>query len=169
MHKPWLLLIFLLISAQEIPALSDELNPITYPCLEENLALDITQFYNFQSSEEIKLTLPSTNSQGSFFTAASYHFQSDPLNSSAKNYFSFVLPNQVSLPYNIYQIELAVGEEENNDIIYFQHDFTANCTEAGRSIFPGQELHLPEIKITPHNNGAPREIDKLKIRIWGHL
>lgn len=134
-------------------------------CLNDYLVITQEIDYDFQQKEEHKIFLPTQNSHGAFLTAAAYHFQAGP---DANIYFNFAKP-LLGLPYNIYRVEFELENESSPDFFRFQKDFTANCTEAGASIYPGQEIHLPEIKIPPLSNGAPRGLEKLHIRIWGHL
>lgn len=64
----------------------------------------------------------------------------------------------VSLPYNLYAV-LVIRDGETAA----WWDFTSACTGPGISFFPGQEIHLPKLKLI----GA--EPERLQIMVWGRL
>ncbi len=64
----------------------------------------------------------------------------------------------VSLPYNLFAI-LIIRDGE----AAAWWDFTSGCTGPGVSFFPGQEIHLPKLKLI----GADPE--RLQIMVWGRL
>lgn len=64
----------------------------------------------------------------------------------------------VSLPYNLYAVLIV---RDGEPAAWW--DFTSGCTGPGISFFPGQEIHLPKLKLI----GADPE--RLQIMVWGRL
>jgi hypothetical protein len=64
----------------------------------------------------------------------------------------------VSLPYNLYAVLIVLDGE-----IVEWLDFTSSCVGPGVSIFPGQKISLPEVKLI---GDKPQ---KLQIMVWGRL
>ena len=158
MKSFWVILAFLCAFLSALEASAED-------CLEEYLVLEHQESWNFSQSEFHSVSLPSRNQAGPYKTAAKMHMQNTKPQ-EIFTYFDFRLPpGQVSLAYNLYRVEVSLLAERKE--ILFQEDFTKACSEPGRSMFPGQEIHLPALKV-PQNyweNGP----QTLEVKIWGHL
>lgn len=139
-------------------------------CLAGLLVLDRQEVLHYSEPSHLSIRLPSTNSSGKYFTHASLHWLSGP-GEAAAMYLDHVLPppQTVGLPYNIYKIHVEIGSPESQDFWVFEEDYTKDCSETGRSFFPGELLRLPAIKVPPKSDGSSRDGDSLRIKIWGHL
>lgn len=126
--------------------------------------VDSQENWDFQTAESTKILLPSFNSSGPFLTKAAAQLQHD----QHKLHINFDYDSdQLSLPYNVYRIEVTIGAGE--DSFTYTNDFTYQCAYSGISIFPRGNYILPSVSIPPHSNGNPRTNEPVKIKIWGHL
>lgn len=132
-------------------------------CTEKDLVVDVAQSRDF-SSFLWTLPLPSYSSIGGRYeTGAVVDFLQDTSPYLNIN-FRFDLPEEiVANPYNIYRLEFDVGEGE--DQFHFE---SGNCTGSIGSFGPTEALKVYPIKISPHKDGSPRAVEKMRIKIWGH-
>lgn len=128
-------------------------------CLEEQLVVDTQLNWNLAENQPIDFYLPSRSSvNGNFFTRAAMHIKPQSA-IYAEVMIDFVMPGLVSLPYNLYKIEITVGNYT------YTQDLTFNCEEPGGSIYPGQQINLPTMQF-PKNLDAN---ETAHIKVWGHL
>jgi hypothetical protein len=123
--------------------------------------------YNWDLSQNARADfyLPTSNTFGSFQTAAAAHFE---WNGALEISFDYQLPpGQVGLAYNVHRLVVEVGE--GDDKFTADLDFTAGCTDVGRSFFPGESLKLFPIKVPPRGDGRPRGEEAVRVQLWGHL
>lgn len=126
--------------------------------------VDFTENWNFPSFETTNFYLPSHNINGRFLTPAAAHFTREQ--NAVRVHFDFQ-SNKMSLPYNLYRIEIEIGGP--GDAHQYSEDFTSNCQEPGLAIYPGSSIQLPEFEIPPRSDGSSRAQEPVHIKIWGHL
>jgi hypothetical protein len=129
-------------------------------CLASDLVVDRKEVLNLTEPSQLNVRLPNSRDRD-YFTYAAFHLTV----SEDKNYsifFDHVLPQQqnVAIPYSVYKIRLELGTPGTEKFWSFEQDFSENCTQAGRSIYPGQ--WFPVLAKAPHWNG-----EVLRIKIWG--
>ena len=116
------------------------------------------------TNEEVFFQLYSSNSHGYFPTKVAFHFT----NLGKKGYQVWLkfpaVSGMVSLPYNFYRVEIQDARSTN----LFTYDLTANCKNAGASLYPGQEIHLPPFTI-PLSQVKLLDLKQILIKVWGHL
>ena len=139
-------------------------------CVQGHLVVDRQEQLSYSAQDHLSIRLPSFNIHGAFPTYAAFHWISPP-DQPAAIFFDHVLPppQNTGLPYNVYKIRLEIGDEASSELWTFEEDYTANCTEAGRSIYPGQSFQIPDLKIPLNQDGSSKEGEPLQIKIWGHL
>lgn len=134
-------------------------------CLDDFLVVDREETWDLSHPDRFDIFLPTRSGNTGYVTQAAAHYQW-PDSSELRVHFDFNLPpGQVSYPYNVYKIEIDVGDETNR--FHIEQDFTRGCTESGAGMFPGQKIALPAIKIPPRSNGEARAEEPVRIRIWG--
>lgn len=133
-------------------------------CWKSFQEVDFTENWSFPSFSTTDLYLPSHNMNGRFLTPAAAHFTQDQ--NMVRVHFDF-LSNKMSLPYNLFRLEIEIGGPEDPYLI--TEDFTFDCQEPGAAIYPGSRLQLPEFEIPPHSDGSSRANEPVRIKIWGHL
>jgi len=137
-------------------------------CLQNFLVVDRYESFDL-SGPGIEIRLPSSNSHGNFLSAAKFHATSDGKN-NLEIFFDFVLPGaQVSLPYNVYKLELSFSGDDPQKDFSFLIDLTDACTGPGRSIYPGQVLRLPKQILPFQQDDAAQGAKRVHVKIWGHL
>lgn len=135
-------------------------------CWESFQEVNATETWSLTGSETSKIFLPSYNMNGPFLTKAAAHF--DRNENQIQVYFDFEL-NKMSLPYNIFRLELTIGPEGAAESYQYTIDFTKNCTAPGIALFPRGSIYLPVTEVPAFakellNRGVP-----VQIKIWGHL
>jgi hypothetical protein len=136
-------------------------------CYRDFLVIDRVIAWDFSRDQAADFTLPSWNgSTPPFYTDAAAHIslRGNKLNTS----FDFKT-DLVSLPYNVYRMDILVGKEADPENFVSSRDFTANCKNAGFSFFPGDKVKLLPEKIPALSSGGPRGVQPVRIRIWGIL
>jgi hypothetical protein len=131
-------------------------------CFDPQPIVERIAIWDFQRPSYTSFQLPSRNGQGIFLTQAAIHLS---WNESLEIVFDFELPpDQVSLPYNVYQLQLEIGE--GPEMVMIKKDFTENCTGHGISFFPGARVRILAPKFLPPppatSLGTP-----LRITVWG--
>ena len=145
----WLFLFFLPTWAQA----GDE-------CYRDHLVVDRTQVWELNKPQDWKFRLPTRHPQKPFLTFATANFYWDA-NQSLLSALKFET-DLVSLPYNVYRLDIQMGEGEN--AVVQSWDFTGNCQGPGLSFYPGAKIDLPVMKGPP-----PVGTSKIRVRIWGVL
>lgn len=78
--------------------------------------------------------------------------------------FRFDLPKDIlANSYNIYRLELDVGEGEN-----LSHFESGNCDWTIGSFSPQDPFLTRQIKISPLNDGSARRVERVHLKVWGH-
>ncbi|MGE3263546.1 MAG: hypothetical protein AB7K68_17350 [Bacteriovoracia bacterium] len=136
-------------------------------CYRDFLVVDKTVLWDFDKSPKTNIALPSWNgSSPPFYTKATGHFSLQDGNLRALFDFNSDL---LSLPYNVYRLDLIVGGEEDGDRFVSSRDFTNGCTRSGLSFYPRSVVELPAVKVPDSATGENRGLRRVRIRIWGVL
>lgn len=123
-----------------------------------------TQAFPPLTNEDHVFPLNSTNSHGSFRTKAVMHLTNLGLN-GFQVWFQFpASTGMVSLPYDLFRVEI----QDLRGTPLFKYDLTADCKNAGASLFPRQEIRLPPFKI-PLSQVKLLDIKQILIKVWGRL
>ncbi|RZA08997.1 MAG: hypothetical protein EOP11_03075 [Proteobacteria bacterium] len=136
-------------------------------CLAPYPVSDRLEWWDFSMITRSEFPLLSRNSRGVFETYATAHLE---WNNRLNLAFDYQMPGDMGgLEYSLYRLEIQVGRDGDPDKFTYVQDFTNGCTEAGRSIFPGQSIRLNAVKVPPRLFGLPRGREVVRIKIWGHL
>jgi hypothetical protein len=136
-------------------------------CQAEHLVVDFETTWDFSTPARSDLRLPTWSSFGLYETAASAHFSLDENQALLVTFLHEVPDGIVGLPYNIYHFAFTVGTHEEEQTIF--RDFTANCLGPGQAMFPGSYVKLPSKELPARRDGGSRGVERVRIRIWGHL
>jgi len=134
-------------------------------CFEQNPVFTKALEWDLSGPARTDFYLPTSNSFGSFQTAAAAHIE---WNGALEISFDYQLPpGQAGLAYTVQRLVVEVGEGEEK--FTADLDFTLGCTDVGRSFFPGQSLKLHPIKVPARGDGLPRSDETVRVLLWGHL
>jgi hypothetical protein len=136
-------------------------------CLERFLVVDREETWDFRRPGQADYLLPTFTGNGSYLTKAAAHYKWSGPNGLLIRFDFALPPGQVSYPYNIYKIAVDIGSDHEADAFHFEKDYTNDCNNGGVGILPGQEIIVPKVKIPQHSNGDPRELEQVRIRVWG--
>jgi hypothetical protein len=136
-------------------------------CQDENLVLDLNLEGDFTNGFFHDFTLPTHRLGQIYPTKAVFHLG----NGGTDELFGIFeyprKPNEVGLAYNLYRLQIQIGDDREPDRQIIDQDYTANCTGPGASLWPGERLELKSIPIQPHADGAPRALEPVHLRFWG--
>jgi hypothetical protein len=136
-------------------------------CEDENLVLDTELSWDFASGFMHEFTLP-THRGGQIFPTKSLLQIANAGTPELFGVFTFPrAANQVGLEYNLYRLQIQIGEDTDPDRQLIDQDFTTSCTGPGAGLWPGGRLKLQPIKITSHSDGTPRGVEAVHLRFWG--
>jgi hypothetical protein len=137
-------------------------------CQADDLVLDAETTWDFQAGFASNFAL-ATHRQGELFPAKTVlRLASGAGAAVLDGSFDFPAPpNEVGLAYNLYRLTIQIGSDDEPDRQIIDQDYTAGCTGAGASLFPGGTLKLKPLKITPHSDGSPRGVETVHLRFWG--
>ncbi len=137
-------------------------------CNDENLVLDIHTVWDFRADFTHNISLPTHKEEQVYPTKVvlnlAYGVQSEKMGA---NYQFQSPPNQVGLAYNIYHLQIQIGDDDEPDRQFIDQDYTADCTGPGASLWPGEQLNLKPFNISPHADGSVRSVEPVHLRFWG--
>ncbi|MGZ3693763.1 MAG: hypothetical protein ACXWQO_06155 [Bdellovibrionota bacterium] len=137
-------------------------------CYRDFLVVDQTVVWDFSQPQRLDLPLPTYNpNYGMMPTDAAAHFGS--MGQQRMNVVFDYDSAAMSLPYNIFRVDLMVGDADASDSFKASIDNTSDCTKTQPSVYPGKFLALQPIKILPHSNGAARGLETVHVKIWGKI
>jgi hypothetical protein len=137
-------------------------------CYRNFLVVDQTVLWDLSEPQKLDLQLSSWHRfQGSVKTPAYGHFDWDG-ESNLNAGFDYNTP-LLALPYNVYRMDVEIGESSDPGRIEDSRDFTRDCTDPGLSFYPGAQVHLAPTVLARDPAGEPPGPTPVHIRIWGVL
>lgn len=130
------------------------------------LVADQSAQWDLSRAGRLDFFLPTYSGNGPYLTAAAAHYAWKGPQLHIE--FDFKLPpGQVSYPYNIYKLSVELGNEGERDYYKFELDYTNGCQQGGKGIFPGQHIEVPKVLLPPRDNGSPRGLENVRVKVWG--